>query len=479
VVIDNGGLRQSLERLVLFAFDDHALPLRTGLQLRLVSHRTPCGRTRVVLGPGPEGGPDALRVVYYGAVQRVGDELWMWYLGHGDEPGWCERVCLAVSRDGYRWDRPDLGLVEYRGSRHNNLIDLNQGSHHVQACVVLHDPADPDPRRRFKMAFQCRQYHSRFAVAFSEDGVRWREAAGNPRGPHLEMAGGTRLGDAYYLCGQGGHHPGPPRQLITHVSADFEHWSEGFCVGLNRGDASHRPWDGNSGPQVHLGAGLWNRGNVVVALYGKWDGHPSGDRRLTVMDLGLAVSVDALHYAEPIRDFPMVRAAEDGWAELPGGYPTLERYPALIQGQGFENVGDETLFWYAPWPEQASDGIRVATWPRDRLGYLEGYGSRDLPHHCVSAPIHLEGRPVRLLVNVDGVGEFSSLTAEVLGADLAPIPGCNAAECAPVPAGLRQPVRWHQREAIEPGSDPVRVKLSLGGARPEDVRLYAAYLECG
>ena len=43
---------------------------------------------------------------------------------------------------------------------------------------------------------------------------------------------------------------------------------------------------------------------------------------------------------------------------------------ALMQGQGFENVGDESLFWYTPWPEHVSDGIRVATWIRDRLGYF-------------------------------------------------------------------------------------------------------------
>lgn len=187
----------------------------------------------------------------------------------------------------------------------------------------------------------------------------------------------------YYLCGQGGYHSGPARKLITHLSYDFEHWSEAFCVGLDRGDPRRRPWEGNSGPQVHLGAGLWNRGNVVVGFYGMWDGHPTGDRRLTVMHLGLAVSSDALHFREPVRDFPIVSAAEDGWGELPGGLPTVDRFPALIQGQGFENVGEETLFWYAPWPEQASDGVRVAVWQRDRQ-LLEAPSGRVRVKICLS-----------------------------------------------------------------------------------------------
>ena len=93
---------------------------------------------------------------------------------------------------------------------------------------------------------------------------------------------------------------------------------------------------------------------------------------MTTMDLGLAVSNDALHYREPIPNFPIVSAAEDGW-ELPPYGDQFLNFPTLIQGQGFENMGEETLFWYAPWPEQRSDGVRVAVWPRDRLGYFQPY----------------------------------------------------------------------------------------------------------
>ena len=123
--IDNGGPRQQLDEIVLFPFDDHSLPLQCGVELQLEGHMTPCGRTRIAVGLGEEGAPDSERVVYYGAVHRVGDELWMWYLGQGKDSGWFERVCFATSTDGYNWHKPDLGLVEYNGSRRNNLVDLN------------------------------------------------------------------------------------------------------------------------------------------------------------------------------------------------------------------------------------------------------------------------------------------------------------------------------------------------------------------
>ena len=77
--IENGGPRQHLDQIVLFPFDDHSLPLQCGVELHLEGHTTPCGRTRIAVGLGEEGAPDSERVVYYGTVHSVGDELWMWY----------------------------------------------------------------------------------------------------------------------------------------------------------------------------------------------------------------------------------------------------------------------------------------------------------------------------------------------------------------------------------------------------------------
>jgi hypothetical protein len=106
-------------------------------------------------------------------------------------------------------------LVNYRGNTHNNLVDLNGGNHHVQACVVLHDPDAPDPARRFKMAFECDKYYKRFAVAYSADGLTWHESPNNPVGRWFEMAGATRFNNCYYLTGQGGNHAGGLRQSAT------------------------------------------------------------------------------------------------------------------------------------------------------------------------------------------------------------------------------------------------------------------------
>jgi len=484
VKIQSSASARSLDEIALFPFDDGAIPLQRGVQLHLNSHRATCGRTRIALAPGPEGAPDSEHVAYYGTVIRIGDLLWMWYLGQGAEHTWFQRVHLAFSRDGYKWDKPNLGLVEYKGSRDNNLVDMGDAGH-IAACVVFHDPADPDESRRFKMAFEDQRYGNRFAVAFSPDGLRWTESPANPVGPWFEMSGGSKIDDMYVLAGQGGAHiPGLFRQFASHVSYDFENWSLASCLGLQRSDVAPRPrvLGGDAGEQIHLGAGLWNRGNIIIGFYGMWNGHPANDRRMTTMDLGLAFSNDGLRYREPIPNFPIVSAAEDGWAKPPRGDQLLN-FPTLIQGQGFENIGDETLFWYGPWPEQKSDGVRIASWPRDRLGYFRAYMGGPLASeaerepHIISAPIDLEGKAARLYLNLDCVHEHSSLSIEILDERLHPLPGYLRENCdAPTETGYNQLVTWGGGDAIARLSGRIRIRVDFTGVRPEDVRLYAMYL---
>ena len=144
----------------------------------------------------------------------------------------------------------------------------------------------------------------------------------------------------------------------------------------------------------------------------------------------------------------------------------------------------QTLFWYAPWPEQDSNGVRVATWVRDRLGYFRAFrafrGSRMRSiqeAHFVSAPIDLEGKAARLLLNVDGITEQSGVSVEILDEKFNNVPGYNAESCLTLTeSGFEQTVRWRDQESISHIAGPIRVRVNFTGLRPEDVRLYALYL---
>ena len=478
------GQEESLKEIVLFPFDDYALPLQRGVRLHLNSYRALTNNAPIVVGLGGPGEPDNLICAYYGSVKRVGDELWMWYCGQGDnvDDKWHQRLCLAKSKDGRNWEKPNLGLVEYNGSKSNNLIDI-EIEDHVTACVVYYEPDDPNPDRHFKMAFETNYYGRKLAVAFSADGLHWKLHPGNPVGPLFEEAGGTKFNGVYYINGQGlsGEHWTPKgfvRALTTYFSYDFEHWSEASCMGLRRDALPPRPTlHGRiNGPQVHLGAALWNRGNTLIGFYGMWDGHSSNDRRLTKMNLGLVVSHDAMHFREPVPDFPIVDAAEIGWKNAYESNKVVN-YPALIQGQGFENIEDETLFWYAPWPEQVSDGIRVAVWPKDRLGYFSPFNGPESKAHVTSQPIFIDGKTTRVLLNIDGLSEDAKIKVLILDEKLNELPDYRSDDCLEsLESGFRQAVRWRNQDSVR-SDEPIRVRVDFEGRRPEDVMLYAIYLE--
>ncbi|HEY4201601.1 MAG TPA: hypothetical protein VGM83_13690 [Devosiaceae bacterium] len=476
--VTNDGDRRGLDEVVLFAFDKVALPFQRGLKLELSSFPGSIdARPKSVLLKGEPGDPDAGSTAYYGSVIRVGEELWMWYLGDAGIPGeWYQRLLLARSRDGINWEKPKLGLVEFNGSKANNICALPHDGH-IQAAVVMYEPDEPNPARRFKLSYESPKHGKGMCVAFSPDGTSWTLSEKNPVIPYFfEQAGATKIGKAYYINGQGhvGHWAprGNSRRLVTFISYDFENWLLASANGFQRDALPPRPsiYGGSAGPQVHLGASLWNRGNVIVGVYGMWNGNlESDDRMLVTMNLGLVVTHDALHYVEPIPDFPLISAAEQKTIR------PQKHFAALMQGQGFENIGEETLFWYAPWPERESDGIRVARWKRDRLGALRPYSGPQMDAFTVSQPIDLEGRPARLSLNVDGVGEHSQIVASVMTEDLQPIPGFGAEDFVPITAsGFDQAARWRGGATIPGGR--VRVRIDFKGVRPEDLKLYAAYL---
>ena len=491
----NGGPSLHIDEAVLFPFDDHSMPLRYRLHIGLVPATNPYKPHEKVLEQGGPEDPDGLGVHYYGTVIRVGDELRMWYGGVGDGGGKVgTRMCYAVSKDGINWEKPKLGLVKFNGSTQNNLVQFDS-EHNVSmsAILVLYEPEDPDPSRRFKLVNEVNPFN--IIAAFSPDGLHWTESSHNPILKHnaIEPGGLMKLGNRYLLNGQGGN-VGSKRALVTYISYDFDYWTDAVNVGLRRDRPPYQQIPGpHAGEQVHLGASLWNRGNVVLGLYGMWHGE-SNDRSYISMDLGFVVSNDGLHFVEPVPNLQMISAYE----VLGGDDQPMVPMPKVEQGQGFENIGDETLIWYWGW---GAGFICVARWPRDRLGYAEVvpdpkpdllmpedthtmfWGKHvELPidktdPHLISCPIQLDKEDPRIFINADGLSEQSTLKVEILDEQFRPVLGYSGDDCISIKgSGLRQPVTWRAKEALEKLEQLIRVKVVWGGVRPEDANLYAVYV---
>ncbi len=113
-----------------------------------------------------------------------------WYLATAPErQTHYQFQCYAESADGIRWEKPNLGLYEYNGSKENNIcLSLgglpNMDSH--DGGTVLYDPAAPDPQRRYTCVMymqNSRLWEDRQNLALQEtmgigyatspDGIHW------------------------------------------------------------------------------------------------------------------------------------------------------------------------------------------------------------------------------------------------------------------------------------------------------------------
>jgi len=144
-------------------------------------------------------------------------------------------VCYATSEDGIHWEKPDLGVVEFQGSRKNNIVIK-----YTHGVTVIKDRHETDPEKRYKAI------HGEGAVWFSPDGIHWGKRHDVGRIDHGDTHqavwwdedlgkyvlitrhwGGAKTEGRY---GRGGH-----RQVSRSVSPDFLKWSKPEVVtdGLN------------------------------------------------------------------------------------------------------------------------------------------------------------------------------------------------------------------------------------------------------
>ena len=501
---------------VFFAFDDENIAWQHNLKLTLVSPEKHSANP--VVRCGPKGSSDHGHAILYGTVIYDGSKFRMWYLGMitreleaGQAPGWWRPMCYAESADGIVWTKPELGLVDLGGNKRNNIC-LIEGEVESMTLVndfrsVMHDPVDPDPSRRFKVAYIAHMplddirggmshvgiKESRVGAiitAASPDGLRWKIVGDRPvnaGGERFEVSSLYRFGNFYYASGQlispwswlsDGRNAG--RIMQTYRSPDFRVWSKAKALSMVMPEQLTEPqpavpelWDG-FGRQMHMGVGVWNRGNVMIGLQGIWQGNPR-DRATNAkhhdglkIDLGLAISNDGVRFREPIPNFKFLEHGRDGeWDSI-----------ALLQGHAFVNVGDKTMIWYSHWDCEEkfrSQEIGLATLRRDGFGYLSRHDVGD-PGHCVTSLILAASRSRKLFLNASGLSKDGPITVELLDDRDRPIPGYSGTASARLIAdGVRQPIAWPAPANDLPPNIPFAVRVHLPDN--DNARVYAVYLD--
>ena len=493
---------------MLLAIDNVSLPLKNNLCYYLSK---PNVRKEAVLTASKDPkAPDHLGTSFYGTVLFENQKFRMWYYAlhpmPDPEPGKTQiagqgdniiqgPICYAESDDGIRWTKPNLGQVLFNGSRNNNIIALPDTIAY-EGVAVIKDEADPDPNRRYKMAYN--EWSTKEGVCFtirtatSSDGLRWTAGAELPLKTFMEHGSFYQYDGYYFINGQtydrsdGGDRRG--RQAYVRMSANFDQWLDESAESFLLPEPTTGRGNGGKYRQVHLGVGAASFGNVLVGLYGMWDQRGWGVDG-TTCDLGLVISNDGIHFREPVAGHVFISRNDSA----PPPHPSKDFPTILCQGNGILNVGDETLIYHSRWrnipiaasPEDHCNEVALATLPRDRWGAvglippLEG--NKASPKGATegsiwSMPIRMPASGCKIFLNAQ---DADCMTAEVSDERFNLLEGFSGAQCGTVKAkeGFDCPVLWPEKNLSALAEKTIRLRINLKKKEKDsDPRLFAIYL---
>ena len=420
--------------------------------------------------------PDTLQGVQLDAQSSMydpDDRLFkMWYLPRGWRSGY-HAWCYAVSSDGVTWEKPELGVYEYQGSKKNNILAAFDDRVDLTFNNVIKDPHESDPRKRFT-AFgelengQPANTNGGVAIAFSPDGVRWELYSGNPVIKH-----GRNLADAPTLFGWDPRknkyvaYPRPGHPLAREIngngihrhirtigyaeSDDFIHWTPTRVMlapdGEDRVDFQY-------GQFVASLCGDFYIGFLMV--------HQTHEQTWGVY---LLSSRDGFHWTWVDRNTPFMVRGEVG--SYDAGYQDMS---------GPITQGGKHWLYYGAFSGAHGEvnrlgrgrvAIAVATLPEDRwVGLLAGPDQATI----VTRPLMFEG--TKLWIDLDGSNpqdrgktrrnfDECELRAELLDQSGGRIEGFAIDRSKTLLDSGRQQMSWEGADLAKLAGKPVRLRLAM------------------
>lgn len=398
----------------------------------------------------------------YPSMLQDGKQFRLYYRGCGFTER--EYVCVAFSDDGINWTRPSLKLLEFKGSKDNNIFLTAKGKAFKEAhCFAPFIDGNPDckPDERYKAVTITlfkpegeNDERKTLAAYASPDGIRWNRLQQEPiitegafDSHNVAFWDSVQKQYVCYLrAGQAGK-----RSVARSVSKDFIHWSKPETL-----DFSGSPIEEfyTNAIQVyprepHLYIGLPMRfvppkeRSEVGFKPRKTDG---------LSDAVFMSSHDGQRWHRPFME---------GWIR-PGLNPNNwgQAHGNQTPAWGVLQTGPEELSVY--WMENYVD------MPHLRRGTLrlDGFASANALYaggEFVTRPFTFAGQ--RLMINFS-TSAIGSVQVEIQDADGRPVPGHALADCPEIFGDeLERPVGWKAGADISKlAGRPVRLRFVMKDA---------------
>jgi hypothetical protein len=380
-------------------------------------------------------------------------------------------ICYAESTDGITWEKPKLGLHEFRGSKQNNIVLASPGTH-FDSTSVMYLPRDKQWPYRM-MTFIGRwpykedlakkkwgdpppfgiKRHGHYAYG-SKDGIRWHEL--NHNEPVLRVSDRSM----FWWDPRRGVFAGAAKQSHQNKRAQAYAWSRDMLHWTITPDWVHvadehdHPTDEAEAAYAFPYGSQW-LGFAEMRRVRKSQSANGIVERGTTINWELLSSRDGQRWSRPVRGLFFSDGPQDSWRHQVFkifANPPIERGDRLLIYYGGKTgtvpveTGDE--------PFQA---LCLATLRKD--GFVSLSAGED-PGQVVTKPLLATGN--RLTLNAD-VHTGGAVRVEVLDENGTPLKGFELSNSIPLQGNaVAQEARWrgdHQWNDLAGQEVALRIQL--------------------
>ena len=379
------------------------------------------------------------------------------------------KLCIAISKDGFHWEKPNLGKVEFQGSRENNILPREQFRPYF-----FKDRHEKDPAKRYKGLERTGTTGTpgmQFDLYYSPDGFQWTPYENNPiidTAPRVGRWGPTGfmgwdpIRQTYAVHMENCAHLRCPlgKRLIGRAeSPDMIHWSQPETIILP---------DEQDYPDLQFY-------HMALTVYeGMYVGMLWNFRTTNTSILPQAVfSRDGIHYNRDYRE-PFIPPGPNGSFDSAVVYaqdPKVHEGRLLNYYTGVNWRSPESLYHLG---DKALGAVGLAVTPPDGFVSLDGVHGHERQRYPFSEVVtrsftfsgdrlHLN---VRSALRQWGAGPCE-VRVEIIGADHHPIEGYGFKDADPITTtGLAHVASWKGKSDLSGLKDrPVKLRIYFKNAK--------------